>query len=319
VTSLNLANAVPEFLKERAETRFTAREIAEMIVKQNPDAASEKAKRSKQDVGIVAQVAAEVNRGWRNVQRNHPQFKTTEDRPRRFYWTEKSDETAAVEAENGLVISPRPELATSTSVELTTDTLKEHELYDKLSEYLWEEWGLYSKRIDETKSSNRSARGGNKWLYPDIVAMEDLTQDWTDQIKQLVEARKDKASRLWSFEVKILLNRANVREYFSQALSNSAWANFGYLVATEIAGDNETMREYRMLYGLHGIGLIRLNPNEPTESEIVVYARERQDVDWSTCSRLADENSDFNWFMKSLLSFAKSGEVPAKGWDRPKT
>src|ERR1039458_8768357 len=108
--------------------------------------------------------------------------------------------------------------------------------------------GLYSKRIDETKSSNRSARGGNKWLYPDIVAIEDLTQDWTNQIKQLVEARKDKASSLWSFEVKILLNRANVREYFSQALSNSAWANFGYLVATEIAGDNETMKEYRMLY-----------------------------------------------------------------------
>ena len=310
MASLNLADAVPAFLRGHAEQRFTAREIAEWIVKDNPDGASEKKMRSKQDVDVIQQVAAEVASSRRRFQEAHPQLKTTEDRPRQYYWTEKSDEAAAVEAENAAAVPPR--------VEPTTGAVKEHELYDKLSEYLWEEWGLYSKRIDETKSSNRVARGGNKWLYPDIVAMEDLTKDWSNQIKQLVEVRKDKTNRLWSFEVKILLNRANVREYFSQALSNSAWANFGYLVAMEISGDDETMKEYRMLHGLHGIGLIRINPKEPAESEIIVYARERRDVDWTTCSRLANENSDFSWFVKSLLSFQKSGEAPAKGWDHPR-
>jgi hypothetical protein len=33
-------------------------------------------------------------------------------------------------------------------------------------------------------------------------------------------------------------NRSNVRECFFQAVSNSSWANFGYLVAAEIEGQD---------------------------------------------------------------------------------
>ncbi|MCR4081861.1 hypothetical protein [Providencia stuartii] len=35
---------------------------------------------------------------------------------------------------------------------------------------------------------------------------------------------------------------SNVREVFFQTLSNSSWANVGYLVAAEITGD-ETLKE----------------------------------------------------------------------------
>ena len=44
----------------------------------------------------------------------------------------------------------------------------------------------------------------------------------------------DKRTKLWSFEAKLLINRSNVRECFFQAVSNSSWANFGYLVAAGV-------------------------------------------------------------------------------------
>ena len=58
--------------------------------------------------------------------------------------------------------------------------------------------------------------------------------------------------------MKLLLNRSNVRESFFQAVSNSSWANFGYLVAAEVVGA-DTLKELRMLYAAHGIGLIQLD------------------------------------------------------------
>jgi len=53
-----------------------------------------------------------------------------------------------------------------------------------------------------------------------------------------------------------------VREAFFQAVSNSTWANNGYLVAREIQGA-ETMNELRILAGLHGIGFILLDFDAP--------------------------------------------------------
>ena len=61
------------------------------------------------------------------------------------------------------------------------------------------------------------------------------------------------------------INRSNVREAFFQTVSNSSWADFGYLVALEIA-DDAAMKELRMLSGLHGIGFIRLDMDNPPES-----------------------------------------------------
>jgi hypothetical protein len=236
--------------------------------------------------------------------------KISEGPPRLFYWSDKSDERQAIDA-GSAQISVSPAVA---NAEKTT----ERDLYPKLSTYLWSEWKLYSKRIDETRSSNGRGAGGNRWLYPDVVAVRDLTRNWTDTIRDCVDARKDRISELWSFEVKRVLNRANVRECFSQALSNSAWANFGYLVAAQIAGDDETMDEFRMLHGLHGIGLIHLDAESPAESQIVVYARQRSEIDWDTCNRLVHANSDFRHFVECLAVFHKSRKLSPTDWDIPK-
>lgn len=58
--------------------------------------------------------------------------------------------------------------------------------------FLWAEYRIYSKRIDEKRSLNNRGVNGNKWLYPDMVAMEDLTAEWDEKIKDCVQQYADK-------------------------------------------------------------------------------------------------------------------------------
>lgn len=62
-------------------------------------------------------------------------------------------------------------------------------------------------------------------------------------------------------------------------------------VCTGIVG-KDFEDELRMLFALHDIGVIVLDSSNPSESEIVVPARARQDVDWQSVHRLVEENED---------------------------
>ena len=110
------------------------------------------------------------------------------------------------------------------------------------------------------------------------------------------------------------MNRSNVREVFFQAVSNSSWANLGYLVGAEFEG-RDTIRELRILASLHGIGVILLNTDNPTESEILIPAKERSDVDWNTANRLVEENSDFRQYIKLVRQFYQTNDPRPKDWD----
>jgi hypothetical protein len=174
---------------------------------------------------------------------------------------------------------------------------------------------VYPKRIDERKSSNSYGAGGNKWLYPDIVGMEDLRKNWKREIKECVKEYSDKKSKLWSFEVKIHINRSNVREVFFQAVSNSSWANFGYLVAREIHED--ALEELRMLSALHGIGYIQLDTEDEFNSQIMIPARERSDIDWNIANRLAEQNKDFLEYITLIRDFYLTDSLKEREWYLP--
>jgi hypothetical protein len=141
--------------------------------------------------------------------------------------------------------------------------------------------------------------------------MEDLTEGMQEEVIKAIRKSGDRQLRLWSFEVKLLINRSNVRETYFQAVSNSSWANFGYLVSPSFEG-TDTLKELRIFYAVHGIGIIRLDLQNPEESEILVPARERQGVEWPLCSRLATENKDFRDFMKKVRQFYETGDMPHK-------
>ncbi len=241
------------------------------------------------------------------MQMKHPTLKTTEGRPRKYYYSEKSDsaEVAAAESEGALVAG-----------DAGTSRLDEHALYPLLSHYILEEFGVFSKRIDEKRSSNKRGPNGNRWLYPDVVGMEDLGVEWHQEVRDCVKQYSDKRTKLWSFEVKLLINRSNVRECFFQAVSNSSWGNFGYLVAAEISGQ-DTLKELRMLFAPHGIGFIQLDVDNPADSQVLIPARERDEIDWDMANRLATENRDFLDYIKLVKQFYQTGEVRSKDWDVP--
>ena len=192
--------------------------------------------------------------------------------------------------------------------------LSEADLYSLLSRFLNSELSIYSKRIDEKRSSNTRGKGGNKWLYPDVVGMEDLTEGWTRDIIDTAREYSDRRTRLWSFEVKLLVNSSNVRESYFRAVSNSSRANFGYLVAGEIQG-TKTLGELRVLSGSHGIGVIKLDAENPTESQILIPADEHHDVDWNSANRLAQENSDFVEYVRLVRQFYQTGDPRKRDWD----
>ncbi|TDM05050.1 MAG: HrgA protein [Ideonella sp. MAG2] len=308
--ALNLAKAVMDCLKACPEEKLTARQIAEWIFKTYPTECQEKKASSQgnyinSDADLVQQLVAEISSRRPSLQKRHPELKTTEGRPRKYYYSEKSDmaEVAAAEC-----------LAVTLAPESGGKSIGEHAMYPMLSAYLWEEFGVYSKRIDEKRSSNKRGPNGNRWLYPDVVGMEDLGAEWHREVRDCVNQYSDKRTKLWSFEAKLLINRSNVRECFFQAVSNSSWANFGYLVAAEIEGQ-DTLKELRMLFAAHGIGLIKLDAENPAESQVLIPARERDEIDWDMANRLATENRDFLDFVKLVKQFYQTGEARLSDWD----
>lgn len=308
--TLNLLNTCKEFLQQNPEQRFNAREIASWILENYPDKCNLKRSRSKRtvkplktNVDLLQQIIAEIGSQRPRLQKKYPEIKTIEGRPRKYYFTTS---TGRDEIENleGNVILPSM---------IGNNIINEYELYPILSQFLRSELKVYSKRINEKKSRNSQGAGGNKWLYPDVVGLQNLSQDWHREIKDCVRQYADIQTSLWSFEVKILINRTNVREAFFQTVSNSSWANFGYLVASEIESVG-TLDELRILSNLHGIGVIRLDIENPSESQIIIPAKERNKVDWNIANRLTEENADFLDYIKLIRQLYQTGELKQSDW-----
>jgi len=300
--ALNLGKTVVSFLQERPDQKFTARQIAEWAFATFPNECQEKKSNSQfltTDAELVQQLVAEISSQRPRLQKKYVELKITEGRPRKYYYSHRSDSDEVAAAES--------EISESTA-DYSAPKIDEHALYPLLSMYLWQEFGIYSNRIDEKRSSNKRGPNGNRWLYPDVVGMEDLGADWHREVRDCVNQYSDKRTKLWSFEAKLLINRSNARECFFQAVSNSSWANFGYLVAAEIEGQ-DTLRELRMLFAAHGIGLIKLDVESPADSQILVPARERDEIDWDMVNRLATENKDFLEYVKLIKQFYQTGEA----------
>lgn len=307
---LNLGKAVVDHLTAHPEEKFTARELAAQIMATFPaecQAKKDSSQNLETDDDLLQQLASEIGSRRIALQKKHPGLKTTEGRPRKYYFSEKSDsaEVAAAESADPAVPAGQKE---AKNVELA--------LYPLLASYLWTRFAVYPKRIDEKRSSNKFGPKGNHWLHPDMVGLEDLGADWHQEVRDCANQHSDKRTKLWSFEVKLLINRANVRECFFQTVSNSSWSDVGYLVAEQI--NDEALKELRMLSAAHGIGVIRLVKEDPAESEVLLPARQRQGIDWDTVNRLAAENKDFLGFVKLVKQFYQTGEARCADWDIPK-
>lgn len=70
-----------------------------------------------------------------------------------------------------------------------------------------------------------------------------------------------------------------------------------------------------MLFAAHGIGLIKLDADNPAESQVLIPARERDEIDWDMANRLATENRDFLEYVKLIKQFYQTGEARTTDWD----
>ncbi len=291
-------------LKSQPNTPFTARELAQQIFMQYAEELQEKRSNPKfeSDEDFIIQLAAEIGgSATKTIQRNYPQVQTRDQpRPRLYYWSE---------TENLDLSEPDIESEPSAA------SYSEHELYPLLIAYLFEEQGLYCRRIDEKRSRNDKGNGGNHWLYPDIVALETQGIHWQPVVKSCLQ---NHLSRLWSFEVKRKLNRSNVRQAFFQAVSNSSWAHYGYLVTAEINEDrhNGVLKELQMLSALHGIGVMVLDTHDLAESKVLLPARDRLQVDWDSVNRLVEENRDMEDFIELVSMYHQTGKVRKVEWNK---
>ncbi|AZS49432.1 HrgA protein [Entomomonas moraniae] len=316
MSRLSQTQKIANWLMENPNQKFTAREIAQAIIKRYPEDYQEKRLNdrfvSEQD--FIQQIVAEIGAQKDQIIKKNKKIRW-QDKPKpRVYWF---DDTRTMGLVNSLVADDLADIEyeADKQQQVKQAQLTEHDLYPLLIRYLASELKLYSMRIDEKRSSNRYGMNANKWLHPDIVAMEPIAETWDQLVRTCVLKGDGQSVRLWSFEVKRSMTRANVREYFFQAVSNSTWANEGYLVCTSIAGDG-TEDELRMLSALHGIGVIVLNTKDLSESEILIPARAKTDIDWQTVNRLVVENGDMKEFVDLVSNYYETGRLRTKDWNK---
>jgi hypothetical protein len=312
VSRLSQSQKIVELLKVNLNQKFNARQIAEQIVESHPEDYIEKRQnpRFADEKAFISQVVAEIGSQKDQIVKNDSHV-FWQDKPRpRVYWYNPEKIVGEIDPE--LDESEDENVVISTIAETV---FSEHDLYPILIDYLKTELKLYCQRIDEKRSKNSRGSGGNQWLHPDIVAMQPVDKEWNELIRSCVKKGAGQSVRLWSFEVKKELTGSNARKSFFQAVSNSSWANEGYLVATSIS-DSSVEQELRMLSALHGIGVILLNPENPSESEMMLPAKSRADVDWQSVNRILVENADFKDYIELVSTYYQTGRVRARDWNK---
>lgn len=178
--------------------------------------------------------------------------------------------------------------------------LKEFDLHPILVKFVFDRFNVHSKTINAVKVKTRGNKI-NKWSNPDIAGISFSLLNLNDLFQSEVEKQgiiSNKVAQFFSFELKLKIDKSNLTECYFQAVSNSSWANFGYLVVGDLDKDKNFISNLVRLNSGYGIGVIHLNIDEPGKSEIIVSAREKEAVDINFMNYLSNINEDFFNFIK---------------------
>lgn len=156
-----------------------------------------------------------------------------------------------------------------------------------------ERFNLYCKTINANTSKNTN-KGLNEWIHPDIVGIHFPFEDFDKNTLNLLQNLSNPSYKIYSFELKKFINNANLKECYFQAVSNSSWANEGYLVAFEIKDDDEVQNELARLNASFGIGVIELKSDE------IKFEAKSKELDIDTLDMLIRKNKDFKEFITNV-------------------
>ncbi|MFP6282772.1 HTH domain-containing protein [Helicobacter pylori] len=161
----------------------------------------------------------------------------------------------------------------------------------------------------------KKAKGGqNEWNYPDIVGVYFPYNKYfpyngyKEETLKFLHHTGQKRHKLFSFELKKELSFSNLKASYFQAVSNSTWANEGYLVVFGIKDEDkdEVLDELRRLNQSFGIGVIKLE-SEISNSKILLPAKERE-IDIPTLNMLIEQSpKDFEPFMERINKQIEAG------------
>lgn len=160
---------------------------------------------------------------------------------------------------------------------------------------LLKEQEIYAKTIFHEESNKNEEY--QKWIHPDIIGAK-FIQYKNDTCQSFFKAiNRTNAVEIYSYELKKeITSDYELKKCFFQTVSNSSWANYGYLVAFEIG--NNLLGELERLNHSFGIGVIHLKAN-PYESQILFPARNRP-LDFKTIEKLCNINKKFSDFFKQI-------------------
>jgi hypothetical protein len=145
------------------------------------------------------------------------------------------------------------------------------------------------------EESKNSKDDHQKWIHPDMIGIEFL--NLTSKVNKAFMKILNKADtfKITSYEIKKEINTDyELKKSYFQAVSNSSWANYGYLVALEISDNLKD--EMERLNQSFGIGIIELKSN-PYESRILFQAKFKE-LDFKTIDKLCKVNEKYEKFIE---------------------
>ena len=174
-------------------------------------------------------------------------------------------------------------------------------------------YSIYTKTIYHENSKKKLF---SQWQHPDIVGVFYPMEQWEADIFDIVNYTGNQPVKIYSYELKRGLDFNNLREAYFQAVSNSSWANEGYLVTSEIERSDEFMSEIRRLSNSFGIGLILLEVNNPDDSEILLEARQKDILDIEMMNKISSINDNFKEFLSRIKIDLNSKEIRKEKFDK---
>lgn len=186
------------------------------------------------------------------------------------------------------------------------NSFHERDLHPLLVKFLSEDpnFKLLCKTIRHEECKKGEA-GECKWNYPDIVGVYFPYNKYKEETLKFLHHTGQEKHKLFSFELKKELSFSNLKESYFQEVSNSTWANEGYLVVFEEIKD-KVLGELRRLNQSFGIGVIKLE-SEISNSKILLLAKERE-IDIPTLNMLIEQSpKDFKPFMANINKQIEAG------------
>lgn len=308
---MTLKEKVIEFLKNHPNTPFTPRDIAQALAQIHAEEYQLKRQKYADSAQFVRQLSSEISARVPQIHDQCPNIQTsTQPKTLRFVPTPCEENK---ESNQSLSTSKHSESSKHSNACDPENSRSEIELYPKLMQFLSAKLKLHCCRINEKTSKNSRGPRGNKWLHPDVVAMQVPDKTLPENVRKCMESIHGKYVFLWSFEIKTRLDGTNVRENFFQAVSNSSWANEGYLVTTAIEGKH-TEEELRTLSALHGIGVLLLDAANVENSHILLPAKRKEHADWQSIARIVEQNGDFKTYISQVSNYYQTGSIHGKYW-----